>query len=121
MVFCNLKTFTFKKIIIKYCDHSSILFTDDYFEACEEVKAIIKGNYIKNVGGGDGDGDCDNDDCGDGDCGDCDGDCGDCDGDCGDGDCGDYADNSNVLSVDSVDTVYSFSSEDLGLTKPLAL
>lgn len=97
MVFCNLKTFTFKKIIIKYCDHSSILFSDDYFEACEEVKAIIKGNYIKNVGGGD---------------------CGG-DGDGVDGD--DSGDNSNVLSVNSVDTVYSFSSEDLGLTKPLAL
>ena len=95
MVFCNLKTFTFKKIIIKYCDQSSILFSDDYFEACEEVKAIIKGNYIKNVGGG-GDG-------------------------VGDGVDSDGGDNSNVLSVNSVDTVYSFSSEDLGLTKPLAL
>jgi len=105
MVFCNLKTFTFKKIIIKYCDHSSILFTDDYFEACEEVKAIIKGNYMKNVGGVDGDG--------------VDGDGDGVDGI--DGVDGDSDDNSNVLSVNSVDTVYSFSSEDLGLTKPLAL
>lgn len=105
MVFCNLKTFTFKKIIIKYCDHSSILFTDDYFEACEEVKAIIKGNYMKNVGGVDGDG--------------VDGDGDGVDGI--DGVDGDSDDNSNVLSVNSVDTVYSFSSEDLGLTKHLAL
>lgn len=108
MVFCNLKTFTFKKIIIKYCDHSSILFSDDYFEACEEVKAIIKGYYMKNVGGVDGDG-VDSVDSVDGDCGGVDGDDGDGVGD------------SNVLSVNSVDTVYSFSSEDLGLTKPLAL
>ena len=105
MVFCNLKTFTFKKIIIKYCDHSSILFTDEYFEACEEVKAIIKGNYMKNVGGVDGDG--------------VDGDGDGVDGI--DGVDGDSDDNSNVLSVNSVDTVYSFSSEDLGLTKHLAL
>lgn len=96
MVFCNLKTFTFKKIIIKYCDHSSILFSDDYFEACEEVKAIIKGCYMKNIGGVDGDG-VDSVDSVDG------------------------VNDSNVLSVNSVDTVYSFSSEDLGLTKPLAL
>jgi hypothetical protein len=115
MVFCNLKTFTFKKIIIKYCDHSSILFTDDYFEACEEVKAIIKGNYMKNVGGVDGDGvDGDGDDV-DG----VDGDGDDVDG--VDGVDGDSDDSSNVLSVNSVDTVYSFSSEDLGLTKHLAL
>lgn len=111
MVFCNLKTFTFKKIIIKYCDHSSILFSDDYFEACEEVKAIIKGYYMKNVGGVDGDG-VDSVDSVDS----VDGDCGGVDGDDGDG-----VGDSNVLSVNSVDTVYSFSSEDLGLTKPLAL
>jgi hypothetical protein len=111
MVFCNLKTFTFKKIIIKYCDHSSILFSDDYFEACEEVKAIIKGYYMKNVGGVDGDGD------GDGDCSGVDGDCSGVDS----VDSVDGVDDSNALSVNSVDTVYSFSSEDLGLTKPLAL
>ena len=109
MVFCNLKTFTFKKIIIKYCDHSSILFSDDYFEACEEVKAIIKGYYMKNVGGVDGDG-VDSVDGVDSDCGGVDS-----------VDSVDSVDDSNVLSVNSVDTVYSFSSEDFGLTKPLAL
>lgn len=94
MGFWNLKKNTSKKIIMKYCENSAILFSDDYFEACEEVKDIIKGKYLKKVTFSDDDEYLE------------------------DEKIKNNRDDYCIISVDSVDSV---NLEDLGVMKPLAV